>query len=219
MRLDDQAQEGIRCTNNFNLRLALEFSQVGLLAAVASGGTLDKLQEVPQVLTLSRAQVSKPDTDPERRTAASDYAGEDDAFDPDLPVSQPKPDFHISARRYGGRGLHKASAQTGIGEISPDWVGGIVDPQFDRDEAFHARKLSPILAPVGREDVGLKRGELGGIGWCGPYFRYVCHGSVQKFFSGLLDRRTRGRLAFDAPHGFHQRLLAFLRQSFAIGLK
>ena len=82
MRLDDQAQEGIRCTNNFNLRLALEFSQVGLLAAVASGGTLDKLQEVPQVLTLSRAQVSKPDTDPERRTAPSDYAGEDDAFEP-----------------------------------------------------------------------------------------------------------------------------------------
>src|SRR5262249_15513907 len=113
-------RKGFAIRSIFNLVLALKFSQVRLFAPVASGGALHKLEEMPQILTLGGGQVRKFDTNTERRAAACDDAGEDDAFDPNLPVREPKSDFHIGAGGNWRCCLHKTSTEAGIGKISPD---------------------------------------------------------------------------------------------------
>src|SRR2546426_3151584 len=77
--------------------LALQFRQISLLAEVALGGALHELEEVPQGFAFGRIQFGILDANAEARTALGHNPGENDAFDPDFPVGQPKADFYIGS--------------------------------------------------------------------------------------------------------------------------
>ena len=91
-----------------------------MFAGVALGGAFDKLEKVPQVFPFRDFEFGKLDAYAEGGTALDDNPGEDEPFDPDLSVSQPKTDFDTYAGGHRCGGLDEAPTNAGIGQISPD---------------------------------------------------------------------------------------------------
>src|SRR5678815_5476660 len=95
--------------------LALHLGQIPILAVVALGGAFDEFEEMPQVLALGGFEFRKFDAHAEGRAALGNNPSKNDAFDPDLAIGQPYPDFHVYAGGHGRRGLDETSPETGIG--------------------------------------------------------------------------------------------------------
>src|SRR5579862_6157277 len=102
------------CLGKIN-NLALQAGQVAVLAVIALGCALDKLEEVSEVFPFRGLKLGKLDAHTEGGTAFGDDPGENQPFNPDLSVRQPKPNFHVDAGRHGCGGLHEAPADAGVG--------------------------------------------------------------------------------------------------------
>src|SRR5579863_199935 len=98
----------------------LQKLEVSVFGVRAAGSFLDKLQELPEIVTLFCCHGIKAQTNPIRRAAAGDDSTEGKAFDPDLAVGNPQADLDLCALAHRAGGLDQASADAGIGKISPD---------------------------------------------------------------------------------------------------
>ena len=100
--------------------LSLKLCEIAVFFVVALGRAFDKLEKMPQIFALGGFEFGKFDAHAEGWTALGNNAGEDEALDPNLAVSQPKTDFYSDSGRHRRCGLDEASPDTGIRQVSPD---------------------------------------------------------------------------------------------------
>src|SRR4029077_8893574 len=90
----------------------------------------DIFEKLPEILFLGAIQRREPNAHPHGRCTASDDSVKGQALYPNLATRDPKCYFDFGAAADVSGGLYLASAQTGVGEISPERSRSFVDMQF-----------------------------------------------------------------------------------------
>lgn len=143
---------------NNNGRESELFQQLQVTAFILgrAGGFLNIFKKLAKIFFFGGIQSGEANPNSSGR-AASDHPVQRETLYPDLTACDPESNFNFGASGDEGRGLHLASAQTGVGEIAPDGRTRVIDTHLHRHKTFDSGMPPSILSPVRAEDIGFKR--------------------------------------------------------------
>jgi hypothetical protein len=142
---------GKRKNQESGYRDLFQKSQVSAFVSKRPGGFLYEFHELPQAVALDRRHAVETNANSVGRTIARDHSTQGKSLYPDLTVWHPKTDGDLGAGLHWICRFDQASAHAGVRQISPNWGWGLVNAQFDGNEALDPRVPSPVASQARTE--------------------------------------------------------------------